>query len=63
LLALFVQADDGFLRPERLGIEVKQRDIEGTLDAGWRLLSILPETELIRINREFIQKHRPQEAS
>jgi V/A-type H+-transporting ATPase subunit B len=33
------------------------RTIDETLDIGWKLLSILPETELKRIRPEFIDKY------
>lgn len=35
----------------------KNRDIEETLDLGWELLSILPESELKRIKPEMIEKY------
>jgi V/A-type H+-transporting ATPase subunit B len=38
------------------------RDIEGSLSAGWKLMSILPETELIRISREYMEKYGGREA-
>lgn len=37
------------------------RDIESTLSAGWKLMSILPESELIRVNRDFIARYKPKE--
>jgi len=37
----------------------ENRDIEETLDIGWSLLSILPETELTRIDPAIIKKHHP----
>lgn len=36
------------------------RDIEATLTIGWKLLSILPQTELKRIKPEFIEKYLPK---
>jgi len=33
------------------------RDIEETLNLGWKLLSILPKTELKRIKDEFIEQY------
>ena len=36
------------------------RSIEETLNIGWELLSILPETELKRIKPEFIAKYLPK---
>jgi len=35
----------------------ESRDIEETLDIGWKLLSILPKSELKRIKPEFIEKY------
>lgn len=35
----------------------KNRSIEETLEVGWRLLSILPKSELKRIKDEFIEKY------
>lgn len=35
------------------------RSIEETLEIGWELLGILPETELKRIRVEFIEKYHP----
>ena len=36
----------------------ENRDIEDTLKIGWNLLSILPETELTRIEPEIIKKYQ-----
>ena len=38
------------------------RSIEETLDIGWELLSILPKSELKRINTKFIEKYYPEKA-
>jgi len=38
----------------------ENRDIEKTLDIGWDLLSILPESELTRIDPEIIKKFHPK---
>ena len=38
----------------------ENRSIEETLNIGWELLSILPETELKRIKPEFIEKYLPK---
>jgi len=37
----------------------ENRDIEETLNIGWRLLSILPEAELARIDPAIIKKYHP----
>ncbi|MFB6195710.1 MAG: V-type ATP synthase subunit B, partial [Haloplanus sp.] len=34
-----------------------ERTIEETLDIGWDLLSMLPQTELNRIDEEFIEEY------
>jgi V/A-type H+-transporting ATPase subunit B len=39
------------------------RPVEETLDIGWRLLSILPKSELKRIRDEFIEKYLPKKES
>ncbi|ABN56222.1 MULTISPECIES: ATP synthase subunit B [Methanoculleus] len=38
----------------------EDRSIEETLDLGWELLSTLPEEQLVRIDRELIQKYHPK---
>ena len=38
----------------------KNRSIEETLDLGWKLLSILPKSELKRIKPEMIEKYLPE---
>ena len=38
------------------------RSIEDTLNLGWRLLSILPKSELKRINTKYIEKYWPEDA-
>ena len=35
----------------------KNRSIEETLDIGWKLLKILPKSELKRIKTELIEKY------
>ena len=37
------------------------RTIEQTLEIGWKLLSILPKSELKRIRDEYIEKYMPKE--
>ena len=39
--------------------EYEDRTIEQTLDIGWKVLSILPQSELYRIKPQFIQKYMP----
>ena len=38
------------------------RSIEETLNIGWKLLAILPASELKRIRDEYIEKYYPVEA-
>jgi V/A-type H+-transporting ATPase subunit B len=38
----------------------EDRSIEETLDLGWNLLATLPEEQLVRIDRELIQKYHPK---
>ena len=38
------------------------RSIEETLDLGWKLLGILPKSELKRIRDSYIEKYYPKEA-
>jgi V/A-type H+/Na+-transporting ATPase subunit B len=38
----------------------EDRTIEDTLDLGWDLLSTLPVEQLVRIDRELIQKYHPK---
>ena len=39
----------------------ENRTIEQTLDLGWKLLSILPRSEMKRIKPEFVEKYWPKE--
>lgn len=38
----------------------ENRSIQDTLDLGWKLLDILPENELKRIDRQYIKKYHPR---
>lgn len=38
----------------------ESRTIEQTLDIGWKLLKLLPESELKRIKPEFVKKYLPK---
>ncbi len=40
--------------------EYEDRSIEETLDLGWKILSILPESELVRIKSDLIEKYLPK---
>jgi V/A-type H+-transporting ATPase subunit B len=37
----------------------EDRDIESTLDLGWELLAELPEEQLTRIDRKYVEKYHP----
>jgi V/A-type H+-transporting ATPase subunit B len=41
--------------------EDEDRSIEQTLDIGWKLLSVLPREELVRLSRPMIEKYLPKE--
>ena len=51
--------EDQFIRQAK----DEDRSIQETLDLGWKLLSILPETELKRVKEELIEKYLPKEGS
>ena len=38
----------------------EDRTIQGTLDLGWELLSTLPVEQLVRIDRDLINKYHPK---
>ena len=40
----------------------ENRSIEETLNIGWKLLHILPRSELKRIKPQFLDKYYPEEA-
>ncbi len=42
--------------------EAEDRSVGQTLDIGWRLLSLLPREDLVRISKESIEKRMPREA-
>jgi V/A-type H+-transporting ATPase subunit B len=42
--------------------EDEDRTIGRTLDIGWRLLTMLPRDELVRVSRTMIEKYMPEEA-
>jgi V/A-type H+/Na+-transporting ATPase subunit B len=41
--------------------EDEDRSIEASLDLGWKLLSILPREELVRVSRAMIERYLPAE--
>ena len=57
---LYLQFADRFER-EFIGQgRDEDRDIEKTLDLGWELLSVLPESEFARIDPNIIKKYHPK---
>jgi V/A-type H+-transporting ATPase subunit B len=39
--------------------EYESRDFERTLECGWQVLAPLPDSELTRVPRELLERHRP----
>lgn len=56
---LYAQFADAFEREYVSQGYDENRSIEETLNLGWKLLSILPKSELKRIKPEFIEKYLP----
>jgi V/A-type H+-transporting ATPase subunit B len=54
---LYAQFSDAFEKEYVSQGYLANRDIEETLDLGWKLLSILPRTELKRIKEEFLDRY------
>ena len=57
--ALRGSASDGTIRDSTFH---ENRSIEDTLSIGWRLLDLLPRSELTRIDTELIDKYLGAEA-
>lgn len=57
---LFAKFSDEFEKHYVSQGENEDRSIEETLTLGWKLLSILPKTELKRVRDEFIEKYMPK---
>jgi V/A-type H+-transporting ATPase subunit B len=60
---LYLNFADAFERRFINQGEYENRDIEQTLDLGWDLMSVLPETELKRIDPSTIAKYHPTHRS
>ena len=56
---IFLNFGDHFEREFLAQGEFEDRSIEQTLDLGWKLLSLLPESELVRIPPKLLQKYLP----
>ena len=48
--------EDKFIRQSK----DEDRSIQETLDLGWKLLSILPKTELKRVKDQYVEQYLPQ---
>jgi len=57
---LYLQFADRYEREFITQGSYEDRDIERTLDIGWELLSMFPESELKRIDPDFIKKFHPK---
>ncbi|WP_290596513.1 MULTISPECIES: ATP synthase subunit B [unclassified Archaeoglobus] len=57
---LFLKFADEFERRFVQQGRYEDRDIEQTLDLGWELLAMLPERELTKVERKFIEKYHPK---
>ncbi len=57
---LFLKFADEFERRFIQQGRYEDRDIEQTLDLGWELLAMLPERELTKVERKFIEKYHPK---
>ncbi|RLI86582.1 MAG: ATP synthase subunit B [Archaeoglobales archaeon] len=55
----FLRFADEFERRWLAQGKYEDRDIEYTLDLGWELLAMLPEKELVKIERKYIEKYHP----
>jgi len=56
----FLQFADSFEEEFITQAKDEDRTIEETLDIGWKLLSVLPKSELKRVKEEFISKYLPE---
>ena len=57
---LYVKFSDRFEKEFIAQGENENREITASLDIGWRLLGMLPVTELKRIKEEYIEKYYPK---
>jgi V/A-type H+-transporting ATPase subunit B len=55
----FLRFGDRFEREFLAQGERENRSIEQTLDLGWKVLTVLPRSELYRIREEMIVKYLP----
>ncbi len=58
---LYLRFGEGFEMKFVSQAEDEDRSIGQTLDLGWKLLSILPKDELVRVSRAMIEKYMPRE--
>jgi V/A-type H+-transporting ATPase subunit B len=57
---MFLKFADEFERRFVAQDRYEDRDIDYTLDLGWELLSMLPERELTKVERKYIEKYHPK---
>jgi vacuolar-type H+-ATPase subunit B/Vma2 len=55
----YLRFGDRFEREFLAQGERENRSIEQTLDLGWKILTVLPRSELYRIREEMIEKYLP----
>ena len=55
----FLRFADEFERQFLSQGEYEDRSVEESLDTAWNVLSVLPESELVRISEEHIKKYHP----
>ena len=58
---VYLNFGDRFEREFLAQGEFEDRSIEQTLDLGWKMLSVLPESELVRIPPKLLEKYLPHE--
>ncbi len=56
---MFLKFADEFERRFVNQGKYEDRDIETTLDLGWELLAMLPERELTKLEKKYIEKYHP----
>ncbi len=59
---MFIKFAEGYENDFVRQGENENRSIAETLDIGWRLLTLIPKTELKRVKDEEIEKYLPQES-
>jgi V/A-type H+-transporting ATPase subunit B len=57
---LYLKFGEAFERDFISQDEYEDRSLEQTLGIGWKLLAMLPQDELLRIKKEFLEKYLPR---